>query len=78
MEITGGMYQFLYTINLSVNAKEILNKVGFNLSNMLINKITQNKSAISGIGLLWTFKQFLIKKELKIKLFLSTGYERIK
>ena len=78
MEITGGMYHFLYTIDLSVNAKEISNKVGIDLSNKLINKITQNKSAIGGIGLLWTFKQFLIKKELKIKLFLSTGYERIK
>ena len=78
MEITGGMYHFVYTIDLSVNAKEISNKVGIDLSNKLINKITQNKSAIGGIGLLWTFKQFLIKKELKLKLFLSTGYERIK
>ena len=42
--------------------EETLNNVGgVNLSNKLINKITQSKSAISGIGLLWMFKQFLIK-----------------
>ena len=41
--------------------EETLNNVGVNLSNKLINKITQSKSAISGMGLLWMFKQFLIK-----------------
>ena len=48
---------------------EIIN----NVRNKLIIKITQIKSVISGMGLYWIFKEFLIKKEFEINLFLSRG-----
>ena len=65
MEIIGGMYQLydksICKCKIFLSDEETLNNVGVDLSNKLINKITQSKSAISGMGLLWMFKQFLIK-----------------